>query len=241
MVQYRNSGGISRRITIGRFGIVTTEEARTLAKRALADVIKGGDPAAKRLENRRAINVRNLCDAYLAAAEKGVILGKGGRPKRASTLYVDRGRIKHHILPLLGNLAKALSGRLRRLAPLLHAKGVNAEKLARTSAKRGWRLAPISAEEGKADLPSSPSSGSTATAACTDVPGAVIRNQQPVKENDDRDVSDDQFAGFSDRQHAMPVLSDIEAAYEEPRIRGDTVGPPVRRFRERKRTPLRPR
>jgi hypothetical protein len=137
--------------------------------------------------------------------------------------------------------AKALSGRLRRLAPLLHAKGVNAEKLARTSAKRGWRLAPISAEEGKADLPSSPSSGSTATAACTDVPGAVIRNQQPVKENDDRDVSDDQFAGFSDRQHAMPVLSDIEAAYEEPRIRGDTVGPPVRRFRERKRTPLRPR
>jgi hypothetical protein len=105
MVQYRNSGGISRRFTIGRFGIVTTEEARTLAKRALADVIKGGDPAAKRLENRRAINVRNLCDAYLAAAEKGVILGKGGRPKRASTLYVDRGRIKHHILPLLGNLA----------------------------------------------------------------------------------------------------------------------------------------
>ena len=167
-------------------------------------------------------------------------LGKAGGLKRASTLYVDRGRIKHHILPLLGNLAKALSGRLRRLAPLLHAKGVNAEKLARTSAKRGWRLAPISAEEGKADLPSSPSSGSTATAACTDVPGAVIRNQQPVKENDDRDVSDDQFAGFSDRQHAMPVLSDIEAAYEEPRIRGDTVGPPVRRFRERKRTPLRP-
>ena len=105
MVQYRNSGGMSRRITIGRFGIVTTEEARTLAKRALADVIKGGDPAAKRLENRRAINVRDLCDAYLAAAEKGVILGKGGRPKKASTLYVDRGRIKHHILPLLGNLA----------------------------------------------------------------------------------------------------------------------------------------
>lgn len=105
MVQYRNSSRISRRITIGRFGVVTTEEARTLAKHVLADVIKGGDPAAKRLENRRAINVRQLCDAYLASAEKGVILGKGGRPKKASTLYVDRGRIKRHILPLLGNRA----------------------------------------------------------------------------------------------------------------------------------------
>jgi integrase len=103
IVQYRNSSGISRRITIGRFGVVTTEEARTLAKRVLADVIKGGDPAAKRLENRRAINVRQLCDAYLATAEKGVILGKAGRPKKASTLYVDRGRIKRHILPLLGS------------------------------------------------------------------------------------------------------------------------------------------
>ena len=56
-------------------------------------------------ENRRAINIRQLCDAYLAAAEKGVILGKGGRPKKASTIYVDRGRIKRHILPLLGNRA----------------------------------------------------------------------------------------------------------------------------------------
>ena len=105
MVQYRNSSGISRRITIGRFGVVTTEEARNLAKRVLADVIKGDDPTAKQLENRRAINVRQLCDAYLAAAEKGVILGKGGGPKKASTLYVDRGRIKRHILPLLGNRA----------------------------------------------------------------------------------------------------------------------------------------
>ena len=105
MVQYRNSRGISRRITIGRLGVVTAEEARVLAKRVLADVIKGGDPAANRLENRRAINLRQLCDAYLAAAEKGVILGKGGRPKKASTLYVDRGRIKRHILPLLGNRA----------------------------------------------------------------------------------------------------------------------------------------
>ena len=40
---------------------------------------------------------------YLEAAEKGLILGKGKRPKKASTLYIDRGRIERHILRLLGS------------------------------------------------------------------------------------------------------------------------------------------
>jgi hypothetical protein len=35
---------------------------------------------------------------------------------------------------------KALSGRLRRLAPLLRAKGISSDKLQRTSARRGWKL-----------------------------------------------------------------------------------------------------
>jgi hypothetical protein len=102
MVQYRNSGGISRRVTIGKCGVLTVEEARKLAKSVLADVIKGGDPAAKRSEDRHAMTVSQLCQAYLEAAEKGLILGKRGQPKRLSTLYVDRGRISRHILPLLG-------------------------------------------------------------------------------------------------------------------------------------------
>jgi integrase len=47
--------------------------------------------------------VRQLCQAYLDAAANGLVLGKRGQPKKASTLYVDRGRITRHILPLLGN------------------------------------------------------------------------------------------------------------------------------------------
>jgi hypothetical protein len=104
----------------------------------------------------------------------------------------------------------ALSGRLRRLAPLLRSKGVNAEKLPRTAAKRGWKLAPISAEEGKADRPSSSSPTSTATADCTVASDTVIRKQM-FAGNDDRDVSDDQSAGLSAGQHTTPVPSDMDA------------------------------
>ena len=103
IVQYRNSSRVSRRITLGKVGVLTVEEARTLAKRALADVIKGGDPAEKRSEERKAMTVRQLCHAYVEASDKGLIMGKRGQPKKPSTRYVDQGRITRHILPLLGN------------------------------------------------------------------------------------------------------------------------------------------
>jgi integrase len=103
MVQYRNSSGMSRRITVGKLGVLTAEEARKAAKVILADVTKGRDPAAKRAEDRAAITVRQLCQMYIGTAEKGLVLGKRGQPKKPSTLYTDRGRIERHILPLLGN------------------------------------------------------------------------------------------------------------------------------------------
>ena len=102
MIQYRNASGHSRRHTLGKLGVLTTDEARKMAKAALADVAKGNDPSAKRSEDRKAITVRQLCESYLDAAKKGLILGKSGRPKKASTLYVDAGRIERHIIPLLG-------------------------------------------------------------------------------------------------------------------------------------------
>lgn len=82
MVQYRNASGISRRITVGRFGVLTVEEARKMGKRVLADALKGADPAVERSENRHAMSVRQLCLAYLDAAGKGLILGKRGQPKQ---------------------------------------------------------------------------------------------------------------------------------------------------------------
>lgn len=103
MLQYRNACGISRRITLGKLGTLTPDQARKLAKERLAEVVKGGDPAEAKSEERKAMTVRQLCDAYLAAAEKGLILGKRGLPKKTTTLETDIGRITRHIIPLLGN------------------------------------------------------------------------------------------------------------------------------------------
>jgi integrase len=102
IVQYRNNSGTSRRMTLGKFGVLTPDEARKLAKQTLAEVARGGDPVDKRVVERNAMTVRQLCSTYLEAAEKGLILGKRKRPKKASTLSTDRGRIERHILPLLG-------------------------------------------------------------------------------------------------------------------------------------------
>jgi integrase len=99
---YRTKAGTRRRMSLGAHGKLTTEEARKLAIMTLGDVIHGEDPAEERATRRGSMTVAELCDAYLAAADKGLIMGKGGQAKKASTLYVDKGRIERHIKPLLG-------------------------------------------------------------------------------------------------------------------------------------------
>lgn len=101
-VDYRNATGARKRMTIGRHGTITTEEARKLAISTLGGTVRGEDPATERATRRSSITVAELCDSYLKAAENGLIPGKRGAPKKASTLYVDRGRIARHIKPLLG-------------------------------------------------------------------------------------------------------------------------------------------
>lgn len=102
LIQYRNARGLSRRYTVGQHGRLTAKQARKEAKLRLGDVERGKDPAQDRQEERGAMSVKALCEEYLLAAAKGLVLGKRKRPKKASTLATDRGRIDRHIVPLLG-------------------------------------------------------------------------------------------------------------------------------------------
>ena len=87
---YYNSGGTRKRMSIGAHGKITTEEARKLAIAILGAVVKGDDPAEERATGRKSITVRELCD--LAAAERGLIMGKRVCPRRpARSLRTEAG------------------------------------------------------------------------------------------------------------------------------------------------------
>jgi hypothetical protein len=102
VIQFRNRQGVSRRLTVGQYGRLTPDEARREARRLLSDVERGFDPVERRVQERKAITVGDLCLEYLEKAEAGLIIGRKGLPKKASTLEIDRGRIARHIVPLLG-------------------------------------------------------------------------------------------------------------------------------------------
>ena len=108
VLKYRTTGGRQRWHTIGRHGAPwTPDSARNEAIRLLGDVVKGSDPAADKQAARHALTVAELCEKYLADAEAGRLLVRGGRPKKPLTLASDRGRILGHIVPHLGKLPVA--------------------------------------------------------------------------------------------------------------------------------------
>ncbi|WP_315825593.1 MULTISPECIES: tyrosine-type recombinase/integrase [unclassified Bradyrhizobium] len=101
LIQYR-SAGRSRRYTIGVHGVWTPELARKEAKIQLGRVAQGDNPAEERQLDHKAVTVKELCELYLRDFEAGLLLGKGGRPKKATTMVTDTGRINRHIVPLIG-------------------------------------------------------------------------------------------------------------------------------------------
>ena len=103
VLKYRTAGARQRWHTIGRHGAPwTPDTARDEARRLLGEVVKGGDPAADKHAARHALTLGELCDRYLADAEAGRLLIRGGRIKKPRTLATDRGMIEGHIKPLLG-------------------------------------------------------------------------------------------------------------------------------------------
>jgi hypothetical protein len=80
LVQHRNASGVSRRLTIGRFGVLTVE-ARDLAKQMLA-----GCPKSAGQERR--------CCSPFRGAQRSLKLGNGVRARdRRSPVNCQRGRV----------------------------------------------------------------------------------------------------------------------------------------------------
>lgn len=123
VVQYRPLGqGIDRRMKLGRHGDLTPEEARKLAKRALAEVASGGNPATDRQEDRAAPTVAMLAPLY---AERQAKRGKAATAEWTERLF------RTYILPVFGSrrVADITTADVSRLHHKLADKPVQANRV----------------------------------------------------------------------------------------------------------------
>ena len=128
VIQYANAEGRLRRVKIGRFGVLTVEQAREMAKIKLGTVAAGQDPAEEKRRARSDATVADLCDWYLVEARAGRLIGRRSRPIKSSSLAMDESRIKTHIKPLLGN-------RIARRLTVAHVEEMQAQIAAGRTAK----------------------------------------------------------------------------------------------------------
>ena len=99
LIQYRNLHNQSRRHTIGRHGVFSPEKAREKARRMLADIQDGADPAKERKEARKASSVAELAERYLEQHARA--------KKRPSSVRMDEANLRLHVLPTLGRMKVA--------------------------------------------------------------------------------------------------------------------------------------
>lgn len=105
VVQYRNADGQSRRMVLGKHGVLTADKARKLALKQLGAVAGGDDPAEARQVTRAGKTISEICDWYLEEAEACRLLTRSRKPMKPSSIRNDRTRIEDHIRPLVGGRA----------------------------------------------------------------------------------------------------------------------------------------
>ena len=98
--------GKQRWLTLGRYGTLTVDQARKAARHHLGEAAIGEDPVEKKKRDQAATRAKSItldefCADYMTDAYDGIVTYRG-RPKKTSTLDLDRGRIARHISPLLG-------------------------------------------------------------------------------------------------------------------------------------------
>lgn len=96
VVQYRNAAGRTRRMTLGRYGTLTVDEARRRARSELVDVASGEDPAASKRAYREAPTLNDLFDRYV---EEHV-----SAHNAASTAKDVAAMLRTHLRPRVGGI-----------------------------------------------------------------------------------------------------------------------------------------
>jgi Arm DNA-binding domain len=91
VLEYRPGAGgrgvAKRRLTLGRCGSMTVDQARKAALDALAHIRLGADPQAAKMAQRAALSVTDLIDAFVAGHV-------GTKLKRGTALGYQGNRVK---------------------------------------------------------------------------------------------------------------------------------------------------
>lgn len=103
VVQYRNAAGRTRRMALGRYGALTVEQARNLARTELFRVASGEDPMANKKAYREAPTLDDLFDRYF---EEHV-----GAHNAASTRKDVEAMLRTHLRPRVGSIKAGDFGR----------------------------------------------------------------------------------------------------------------------------------
>jgi len=94
MLQYRTNAGERRKPALGLYGELTVDQARSLAQEWMAEVRRGGDPGAAKIEARQAPTVAELCEKFMADYSK--------QRNKPSTQKGYQGVIDRNVIPMLG-------------------------------------------------------------------------------------------------------------------------------------------
>ena len=95
MLQYRTNAGVRRKPSLGQFGELTVEQARSLAQDWLAEVRRGRDPGNQKAEARRAPAVKELCARFMEDHSK--------LHNKPSTQHSYQYQIDRYIVPAFGS------------------------------------------------------------------------------------------------------------------------------------------
>ncbi len=109
VLDYTTHAGRRRRLTVGRFGVFTVDQARDEARSLSAVVARGGDPLTTKEAARAEDTVKTFASEYLAHMEAH---------KKPASLRADRYAIEKMILPTLGS--RKLSAVTREDVARLH-------------------------------------------------------------------------------------------------------------------------
>ncbi|MCI5544060.1 MAG: site-specific integrase [Azospirillum sp.] len=132
VLAYIDKYGKQKRFKICKIDKLTPLQARNHAKELFADIIKGNDPVQEKSKQKNTLTTSELCSLYLQ---------EGTLHKKASTLYIDKGRIQHHIIPLIGNIPITEINRATIEKMMLDIiKGDKIRKRAKSQNKRGTTL-----------------------------------------------------------------------------------------------------